>query len=293
MNIWKDRKFSPMLLKEISKPFNSKDYIFELKFDGVRALIFVNRDSIHIQSRNGKDLINLFPELHSIKELVKNDVIFDGEIVVFKNGKPSFSELQKRIRVKNESKINNMSKDKPVSYMAFDIIYEDKDLTRLFLMQRKEILSMYKDTDVFIKSKIIEEYGVKFFDGVKKMGLEGIVAKKKDGIYHINKRTDDFIKIKNFKKGKFLVGGYEEKKDGILSLIVGEYVKNKFHFVGKVSIRKTASVYENIINAKESANNFCDFEEDVKYIKPSILISVEYLERTDGNHLRHPIYKEK
>lgn len=293
MNIWKDRKFTPMLLKEISKPFNSKDYIFELKFDGIRALIFVNKSSIYIQSRNCVDMTNLFPELYSIKKLVKNDVIFDGEIVSFKDGVPSFSDVQKRVRLKSEVKIKSFSNNEPVNFVVFDILYKDKDLTKLSLSKRKEILSNYKDTDVFIKSKVIEEYGVKFFGAIKKMGLEGIVAKKKDGLYHINKRTDDFIKIKNIKDGDFLVGGYEKKKEGFLSLAIGEYINDDFYFVGKVSVRSSSNIYKKILDSKESKNYFKDCDEDIFYIKPTIKVNVEYLERTKENHLRHPIYKEK
>lgn len=294
MNIWKDRKFTPMLLKELDKPFNSKNYIFELKFDGVRALIFVSDDSIYIQSRNGVDMTYLFPELHSIKKLVKKNVIFDGEIVLFKNGKPSFSELIKRVRIKDKAKIIGFSTLEPVSYVAFDILYENGDLTKLTLMERKEILNKYKDTDFFFKTKVIEEEGIKLFNAVRKMGLEGIVAKKKDSMYHINKRTDDFIKIKNIKDGEFLVGGYEKKKDSFLSLAIGEYVNNVFHFVGKVSVRESSSIYKKIVKLKESKNYFDDYDENnIIFVKPTISITVQFLERTKDNHLRHPIYKEK
>ena len=134
-NIWKYRKWKPMLLGECKEAFDSKDFIFELKFDGVRAVIFVNKDKIFIQSRNQKDLTHLFPELDGIKSLVKNDVIFDGEIVLFKNGKPSFSDLLRRIRVKNLKKLERLSKEDSVVFVAFDILFQNKDLTTLKLLE--------------------------------------------------------------------------------------------------------------------------------------------------------------
>lgn len=292
MNIFKERNWSPMLLKEIDKPFNSNDYIFELKFDGIRAIIFASPKEVKIQSRNKQDMTVLFPELQVIKKLVKKNVIFDGEIVAFENNKPSFSKLQKRIHLKNKTIIKNTSLNDPITFVVFDILYENKDLTILPLETRKEYLNKYDDNDVFVKTKAIKKDGIKLFNSVKKLGLEGIVAKHIDSLYHINKRTDDFIKIKNIQRDEFIIGGYEIKKNDILSLSIGEYINNELHFVGKVSISKKVSIYNKIKQQEKSKNYFCDFDEDIYYIKPSISCHIAYLERTKNNHLRHPIFKD-
>lgn len=291
-DLWKNRDFTPMLLREVNKPFNSKKHIFEVKFDGVRAIIFASKTSVYVQSRNKLDLTGLFPELDSIKNLVSKNVIFDGELVLFKDGKPSFGEILKRLRVKNKSKVESMSNSNPVSFMVFDILYEDKDLTNDTLMNRKKILSKYKDNDVFVKVKYIENDGVKLFNSVKKLGLEGIVAKDKDGLYHINKRTDDFVKIKNKQRDEFFVGGYEIKKNDILSLALGEYKDNKFCYVGSASVHSNYSIYNKVIKSRKSKNYFCDFDGDLFFIKPVVKCNVEYLERTSNGHLRHPIVKD-
>lgn len=291
-DLWMKRDFSPMLLKERERPFNSKDYIFEVKFDGVRALIFASKNKMYIQSRNKKDLTNIFPELLSIKNIVRKNVIFDGEIVVLKDGKPSFSEIQKRLHVKDIRKQKSMSLDNKAVFVVFDILYEGKDKTMLPLIKRKKILSRYKDSDVFVKSKYIENDGVKLFNSVKELDLEGIVAKIKTGLYHVDKRTDDFIKIKNKKRDEFLVGGYEVKKNDIISLSLGEYKNNEFCFVGKASISRKFKIYDKIIKFKKSKNYFCDYDEKINFIKPSILCHVEYLEKTKNGHLRHPIIKD-
>lgn len=292
MNIWKNRDWSPMLLKEINKPFNSKDYLFELKFDGIRAIVFANKNEVKIQSRNKRDLTHLFPELQNIAKTVNKDVIFDGEIVAFDNESDSFSKLQERIHLKNKDKIKNIASNNPVTFIAFDILYENQDLTCLPLLERKQFLKNYKDNDFFMKIKAIDKNGIRLFKTVQKMNLEGIVAKQKTGKYYINQRTEEFIKIKNIKSDTFIIGGYEKKKNNIISLCLGEYLETEFHFVGKVSISQKHSLYNKIINSKKSKNYFCDFNENINFIKPKLSCQVEYIERTKNNHLRHPVYKD-
>ncbi len=292
MDLFKNKEFGPMLLNEIETPFDSKEYVYEVKYDGIRALIFVNDKSIKIQSRNKQDLTNLFPELNKIKDIVDKNVIFDGEIISFKNGRPSFLEIQKRIRIKNYDKINYFSKNNPVIFMAFDIIYENKNLNNMKLIERKKILNKYQDNDVFVKVKMIDTFGIKLFKSIKKLGLEGIVAKLKNGLYHINKRTDDFIKIKNLKEEEFIIGGYEIKKNKAVFISLGTYIENKFYYVGKVLLPKNNYLYNKVINESKSKNYFCNFNEKINYIKPSITCNIRYLEKTSNNYLRHPVIKD-
>lgn len=296
IDIWKDRNWGPMLLKEIDEPFDSEDYIFELKFDGFRAIVFATNKEVYIQSRNKMDLTKLFPELQDIKKIIPKGkkVIFDGELVTFVDNKPSFSDLQTRIHIKDTRKIFRIAEENPVVFVCFDVLYENKDLTKLPLLDRKKYLDKYDDNDCFIKTKMIPEKGIHLFKSVCKMGLEGIVAKNINGLYHISTRTDDFIKIKNLQRDEFYIGGYEEKKNGILSLAIGEYSDDGkvFHFAGKVSIGKKVSIYNKVKKAKKSKNYFSDFDEDIFYIKPTIIVNVSYLERTKSNHLRHPVFND-
>lgn len=291
MNIWKDRDFSPMLLKEIPEPFNSDEYIFELKFDGIRALCFASSEEIVFKSRNDKDITNLYPELKSIQNIVgSKKVIFDGEIVAFDDNLPSFSKLQERSHLKSPQKIKIHSKTNPVIFMAFDILYENKDITNRSLNARKMILDHYQDTEEFVKIKFINKHGKTFFQEVKKMGLEGIVAKKKDGTYKINKRTDDFIKIKNIKTDEFLIGGFKVNERTI-SLFLGEYIDNKLYYVGKCSVSKSNHVCMEITTRPVYKNMFVNFKEDINYIEPTMRCYVDFLERTKNNHLRHIVFR--
>lgn len=295
MNIWKDKSWHPMLLKEIKKPFNSKEYIFELKFDGQRALVFASPKNVIIKSRHGEDITYLFPELQNIKDVVKNNVIFDGEIVSFKDGVPSFSKLQERTHLKMEEKIIKQSKNNPVIFICFDILYNNKDLTNLILLERKKELNKFLDNEVFLKNKFIDTNGIELFKYIKKLGLEGIIAKKKESTYLINTRSDVWLKIKNLNKEVFYIGGYiKSKKTNIISLLLGEKRNNEFYFVGKVSLLEKSSLYDKILKIKpKKVSPFTNYNKNAIYIKPTLKCNIEYLERTKNNHLRQPVFRDE
>ncbi len=296
MNIWNNKEWGPMLLKEIDKPFDSKDYLFEIKFDGIRAIIFASPKKVLIKTRNNVDVTDIYPELQSIKELVKHNTIFDGEIVAFQNNLPSFSKLQERSHLKNKNKIKKLSIEEPICYVCFDILYDNKDLTKLKLVERKKILDKIEENDIFIKTKSINEKGKLLFKEIKKIGLEGIVAKRKDSIYQINTRVDDWIKIKNFKKDIFYIGGFTDNENSpVISLALGELKNKKLYYVGNVSMAKKNPLYQKIKMLKtRKLSTFCDYDKkDLNYINPKYKCSIFYMERTKSNHLRQPIFKKE
>lgn len=285
-----NRILSPMLLKERDKPFIDDNYIFELKYDGIRTLLYVSPKTFKLITRNGNDLANIYPELKSVQNIVgKHKVIFDGEIVAFKNGKPSFSELQHRNHLKNISKIKLMINEIPVCFVVFDIIYFDKDLTNLTLMKRKKILNDFTDTDIFIKTKMYND-GLKLFKHIKKIGLEGIVAKQKDSKYILGKRVENWVKIKNFKKEYFYVYGVTKLKDKY-ALYLGEYKNKKLIPVGKVSVMPDNDVLKIVQKQKKVKNIFIDITENINFVEPINKILVHYMERTLNNTLRQPFIK--
>lgn len=287
------QSFKPMLLVEVDKPFDDEDYLYELKFDGYRATMHVGPDKFIIYSRNGLDITHLYPELREIQKMVKNKVIFDGEIVCLNEGLPDFSLLQKRSHSKDKARINYYKENYPVCFVAFDCLYLDGSLIDKSLLQRKEKLSNFDDNNYFIKVDYIFKEGKKLFSRVKKNGLEGIVAKKIDSGYEIDKRSHSWLKIKNLKDGKFLIGGYKNSKgDNTAILYLGEYKNSKFIFVGKVLLGVKNNLYNDITKLKKINESPFDgfLEEDVFYIEPKISCEVTYLERTK-NGLRHPVFK--
>ena len=274
-----------MLLQEVPIHFSDK-YLYEIKFDGMRALVYVNKKKISIRTRNNVDVTHLFPELFGIKNIVERDFcIFDGEIVLFNKGKPSFSSLQKRLRIKNSERIKKMSFDNPVQFVAFDIIYQNKDLTNKTLVERKKILDQYKDTDYFVKSKVYSD-GKKLFASVKKMGLEGIVAKEKTSNYYVNKRSNVWIKLKNYQTNEFYIGGYV-KNSTSYSLLLGEKKNNKLYYVGKIKVSNNKDITKKVLVKEKRSNPFCNYEGDGMFIEPNIKITINYLEKTKSNMLRH------
>lgn len=290
-DLWKNRNFKVMLLKQVYEPFDSDDYLYEIKFDGIRCLVFANKTSVTLVSRNGVDISYLFPELSKIKKLVRKNVIFDGEIVSLESGVPSFSKLSHRLHLKSNSSILKESVDNPVCYVVFDIIYESKNLVDMTLIERKRVLNKYEENEVFVKS-IVFDKGISLFNEVKTRGLEGIVAKLKKGKYHVNERTDDFIKIKNVIEGIFYICGYVEKEENyVFSILLCEKINSKFNYVGKVNVSKKDKVYDLIHKEKSVSCPFEDRVNDAVYVKPKYKCNIEYLERTNGNNLRHAVFK--
>ena len=287
--MFNNNKIGPMLLKEIPKVIKSSKYIYEVKFDGIRALIHVSKESFKIISRNGKDITNFYPELKEIQKLIKKNekVIFDGEIIALKEGKPSFQLLQKRNHLKNITE--DLENQIPVYFIAFDIIYQNKSLINLELLKRKEILNKYQDTNIFIKTKMYND-GAKLFQRIKKLNLEGIVAKEKDSLYIPNKRVDTWLKIKNIKDGEFYIHGFIFNKEKY-SLFLGEKRKDGLYYVGKVSVGENNDIIKKLKALKKVKGQFINFREEGVFVEPNIQVTVTYLEKTKDGKLRHAILK--
>lgn len=285
--------FAPMLLEEYSSAFDNPDFLYEIKFDGIRALIHVGPKFLKVFSRHGKDITKLYPELKNIQKLVSQNMIFDGEIITFKNGLPDFLALQKRSNISNLSKIDYFSKYFPVCFMAFDCLYQTKDLTKLPLLERKSILNKIKDSEYFIKVQYVLNDGIKLFKKTKEVGLEGIVAKKISSTYQAGTRSENWIKIKHFCDEEFYVGGFIKNKIKV-SLLLGEYRNNHFLYVGKVSISKNSSFYKLLIKqVKRKTTPFANYQDNLAvYLTPKLKCEVTYLHRTNTNNLRQPVLKK-
>lgn len=294
MNLWQNQNWGPMLLNEIQEPFNSSDYLFELKFDGTRALVFANPKKVIIKNRHQIKITHLYPELQEIKKLVKENTIFDGEIVSFQNGYPSFQKLQERSHLKDAIKIKFQAKHNPVIFVCFDILYQGKNLINKPLIERKEKLEKFQNNEAFIKTKYLMQDGKSLFKEVKKSKLEGIVAKKIDSTYEVSKRTDNWLKIKNWKQEKFWIIGYIEKISiSTVSLLLAEERNQKYKYVGKVTMGKRNSLYNKIKKQQKASNIVNEDISNATFIEPKYQCNIEYMERTANNHLRQPIFKEK
>ena len=206
----------PMLATAVDEPFNDKRWVFEIKWDGVRSIFFWHKTKgiFKMQSRSGKDITHRYPELiRPLKSAIrcKESIILDGEIVVLdKDGTPSFQDHQRRMNVDDDREIEFLSQQTPANYYLFDILYMDgKNLQGLEFLQRRKIQSDVIDKNSRIQiSDFIGEVGKEVFDNVRKMNLEGIVAKYKSSKYLQGVRSREWLKIKTMKTQDCVVIGY-------------------------------------------------------------------------------------
>src|SRR5213594_424630 len=189
----------PMLAVAAREPFDSEDYLFEIKWDGIRCLAFIESGRVRLQSRRFLDVTAQFPELGCLRGL-PNGTVLDGEIVVLKEGRPSFSQILQRSQLMDRHRIELLSQLSPVTLMVFDILYtHGRSLMSEALMDRRrrlrEIVGKLSAPNVLI-TDCVAGNGRALFRLAMRLGLEGVMAKRKDGRYQTGKRSRMWIKIK-------------------------------------------------------------------------------------------------
>ena len=195
-----NRSYKPMLARVAQQPFSGKDWLFEIKWDGFRAIAYVNQ-TLSLRSRNQKELKYNFPELQELTQPTGN-VVLDGEIVVVKEGKPDFQALLERGQATSPVEIELQAKRSPVVYVVFDILEKDGvSLVDLPLTERKEILKKsVKEGKHVLLSDFVEEKGEAYYRVALEKGLEGVMAKKKDSVYEQGVRSGSWLKIKKLRR---------------------------------------------------------------------------------------------
>lgn len=227
----------------------------------------------------------------------KKRVILDGELVALTDGKPDFYALQKRALMSDEFKIKLAANKTPVQFVAYDILYIDgKDLTAAPLMKRKEILNKAVTEGHGLSiSWYIERNGKAFFELAKQEQLEGIVAKKKDGLYYIGKRTHEWVKIKVMQDEDLFVCGYQPDENGkVKDLILGYYDGGELKSRGKVYLGVSESDRKIIAEfAKKNAVKTPHFDkyENAVWIKPQLIGTAHFMHETASGGMRQPVWK--
>ena len=150
-----------MLLNEVKEPFDDKDYLYELKLDGIRCIAYLGKDVV-LQNKRFKDVSAIYPELSDMSRCVKKNTVLDGELVVLTDGKPDFYALQKRSLMTDKFRIKLAAKKNPVQFAAYDILYYDgEDLTDKPLIERKSLLqAKVSEGNGLSISRYIEEQGI-------------------------------------------------------------------------------------------------------------------------------------
>lgn len=292
---------SPMLATLIEKPFSDPGWLFEIKWDGYRAISFVEKDSFRFISRRNIDLIKKFPQAETIPGLINaSSAILDGEIVVVdENGKPNFQKLQNiaGFRSRSISIENNFS----LIYYVFDLIYlNGRDLHDEPLIERKKLLKSIIHTNDFLKySDEIVEFGKDLFKKASEEGLEGIIAKKLDSRY-IERRTSYWLKMKTHLQQEVVIGGYTKPRSSrqyFGALVVGVYDENSLKFAGHIGTGFDDSTLKKIFDLmqplKSDNNPFATdikTNEPVQWVEPKLICEVKFAEWTSEGSMRQPVF---
>jgi DNA ligase D-like protein (predicted ligase)/DNA ligase D-like protein (predicted 3'-phosphoesterase) len=290
-----------MLARLADKPFSDKDWIFEVKWDGFRAIVYINED-LSIRSRNGKELRYNFPELEELKQQA-HDVVLDGEIVILNEGKVNFQALLERGRVVSPPEIEFRSSRLPAVYVVFDILEKDgKPLVDLPLMERKEILkTTVKEGAHVLLADYVEEKGEDYYNVALEKGLEGIMAKKKDSPYEPSIRSGNWLKIKELRSCDCVIFGYTKgtgaRGKTFGALLLGLYNnEGKPVYMGKVGTGFSQDTLKALSEAfqklKTDAAPFsADVSEEVTWLKPELVCEVGYQVVTEDGRLRMPRFQ--
>jgi DNA ligase D-like protein (predicted ligase)/DNA ligase D-like protein (predicted 3'-phosphoesterase) len=291
------RSYKPMLAKLAPQPFSGKDWIFEIKWDGFRAIAYVNH-KLSIKSRNQKELKYNFPELEELTQLAGN-VILDGEIVVMKEGKPDFQALLERGQATSPVEIELKAKRSPVVYVVFDILEKEAiSLVDLPLTERKRILKgSVREGKHVLLSDFVEEKGEAYYNVALEKGLEGVMAKKKASVYEPGVRSGSWLKIRKLRSCDCVIFGYTNgsgaRADTFGALLLGLYDGDKPVYIGKVGTGFSQAVLQTLSEKfkklKTSKASFKpDIPDEVTWLKPALVCEVVYQVVTHDKRLRMP-----
>lgn len=265
-----------MLLQKINKPFDSEEYLTELKLDGIRLLLSKFDNKVRLYTRHQTEVTSLFPEIYEGLN-IPDGTVLDGELIVpDEKGKPDFEAVMQRFQSK--------SIQCRIQYCIFDVIYfNNKNITSLPLLERKQILAeMDFDTTNVVPVQWIIGNGLSYFNAVKDMNLEGIVLKKKDSKYEINKRSDRWLKVINYKYQDVLITGMIKKdKSFLLGSVVDGKTIGTMEFI---PINERKKIYSSV--KKYGVNE----SEKLIIFKKTIPCNVKFRNWTSNGKLRIPSF---
>jgi bifunctional non-homologous end joining protein LigD len=300
----------PMLAESVNEPFDGADWLFEIKWDGYRAIAFIENGKVRLVSRNQNDLTPRYPELKDLPQFVQGkNAILDGEVVALdEDGKASFSLMQQRTGFRPGGKRAVANAGVPVLYYAFDLLYLDGyDWRKVPVEERKRKLkSVVMAGDALRYSDHYEEHGKALFEIARKKGLEGIVAKRRASCYE-ERRSREWLKIKIRHRVECVIGGYTEPEGSRThfgSLVLGLYDnQGRLVHVGQAGsgfAQKSLGEIWQVLKKLETKNNpfFGEVEALRKtfWLKPELVAEIEFSEWTGGTgagsgpKLRAPVF---
>jgi bifunctional non-homologous end joining protein LigD len=282
-------------------PPKGDEWLFEVKWDGVRAICFVDDKSVRMTSRTGHSCERQYPELSVIgHHIAAKQVVLDGEICVLdKNGVSSFGLIQPRIAVTDPNTIAHLARRTPVTLFVFDLLYLDGyDLRSVPLIERKRALaSILQPSPVMRYSDHFVNQGEEMLQAARATGLEGILAKRATSKYE-SKRSQDWLKIKIVSQQEFIICGYTTgERDYFSSLVLGLYESGKLVYVGNVGTGFDQSLLELVYRRIEPltmANSpFAETPQMLRaaiWVRPEVVCEVKFASWTEDQRLRAPVF---
>ena len=275
-------------------------WAYEFKWDGVRTLADVGATGLALTSRLGNDVTPAYPELAGLAE-VAPDVLLDGEVVAFVEGRPSFSALQGRMHVRAGSQARRLAGQLPVTYLAFDVLrLYGVDLTgRPFAERRATLERLAVSGPHWTVSPLFDD-GPATAQAAQENGLEGVIAKRLVSTYRPGTRTTEWVKVRFGRRQEFVVGGWEHgeggRAGGIGALLLGVYDdEGRFVYSGQVGTGFTAatlaSMRKRLTPLVTDRSPFAALPADVRgrvitWVRPEVVVEVEFAEWTPDGRLR-------
>jgi bifunctional non-homologous end joining protein LigD len=275
----------PMMAESAKSPFDSPDFIFEIKLDGYRAItVFDDAGKPHLWSRNGLPLEQKFPAIATaVAKLTLRSTVLDGEIVaVDENGIPRFQLLQRFQKQPTA----------PTLYYVFDLLWSDGvDATGQTILQRRALLErIVKPVPGIQLGPYVQNEGKALFQLVKEKGMEGVIAKRKDSIYRPGKRTADWLRIKARLQQEFVVGGFTAPKGSrkhLGAVVIGAYTGGKLRHYGyagsgfsEKGLKEAVERMKPFFTDKSPFVNPPNIKEKIQWVTPKLVCEIEYAELT-------------
>jgi bifunctional non-homologous end joining protein LigD len=299
---------APMLASPSTElPADDAGWTYEMKWDGVRTIGYVDGGRLTLLSRNDHDVTSTYPELRRLGEaLGSTQVILDGEIVAFdEQGRPSFGMLQQRLGVTAPAQTRRLAAKNPVVYILFDLLHLDgRSTLDLPYAQRRELLEgLELSGPSWQTPPALEGEGRDLQAATKEQGLEGLLAKRTDSIYQPGRRTANWLKIKNILDVEVVIGGWSpgegRRSDTLGALLVGIPEEDGLRYAGKVgtgfSDAMLHSLQKQLSRLEQKTSPFIDVpRKDAKgarWCSPTLVGEVAYSSWTTDGRLRHPRWR--
>jgi len=298
-------RIKPMLARSGDLPPDEEKWGFEVKWDGIRTVVFCDHGHIHLQGRNFSDFTPRYPEVRPLaRELGARRVILDGEIVAFdEEGRPSFERLQSRMHLASDAAVKRRMRDTPVTYVVFDLLYLDGHSTLpLRYEQRRELLAALElEGPAWRAPAYHRGEGRALLGATRELGIEGIVAKRLDSQYEPGRRSSGWVKVKNVCEADVVIGGWTPGEGGrsgrLGALVAGLYEDGKLVYVGKVGTgftEKTLALVQRELEPLRRPGSPFQGRQPPKgtiFVEPRLVARVELREWTKSGTMRAPSFK--